>query len=221
MLRTKALRGSQKAWRFPAQVSQKASEAPNLRGVPSSSRGSQELPETPVKILELAKGSHAICMHGYATEALWQRNGSGTGDVRESSRSAMGEAREQYMSATGRPESERLFVGRATSMLRTPCGYQAYDGCAIKRNWSVAERLPELFGNGAGLLSQTDSGTGVLQEWYKIPTGVPWGVLWGNVTPALRNRHRSDPGKVLAGHEKGSGGVQNETEMACGTVMLQ
>ena len=153
--------------------------------------------------------------------SLWQRNGSGTGDVRESSRSAMGEARERYMSATGRPESERLFVGRATSMLRTPCGYQAYDGCAIKRNWSVAERLPELFGNGAGLLSQTDSGTGVLHECYKIPTGVPRGVLWGNVTPALRNRHRSDAGKVLAGHEKGSGGVQNETETACGTVMLQ
>ena len=99
--------------------------------------------------------------------------------------------------------------------------YQACDGRAIKRNWSVAERLPELFGNGAGLLSQTDSGTGVLHECYKIPTGVPRGVLWGNVTPALRNRHRSDAGKVLAGHEKGSGSIQNETEMVCGAVVLQ
>jgi len=105
MLSTKALRGSQKAWRFPAQVSQKASEAPKLRGVPSSSRGSQELPETPVKILELAEGSHAICTgvawvcYGstMAVQWKWHRRcpgvfpecyGRGTGAVHERYREA-------------------------------------------------------------------------------------------------------------------------------------
>ena len=60
----------------------------------------------------------------------------------------------------------------------------------------------------------------MLFDWYKIPTGVPR-VLWGSATPALQNRHRSDAGKVLAGHEKGSGRIQNETEMVCGAVVLQ
>jgi len=47
--------------------------------------------------------------------------------------------------------------GSLSDVLRQCYGPLAYDGCAIKRNWSVAERLPELFGNGAGLLSQSAS----------------------------------------------------------------
>ena len=116
---------------------------------------------------------------GCATEALWQHNGSGIGDVRGSLPGVLWE-RHGSVSATWRcsASGNRRVNGSLSDVLRQCYGplsgllleYQACDGCAIKRNWSVAERLPELFGNGAGLLSQSASGTGVLQACYLTGT---------------------------------------------------
>ena len=102
MLRTKALRGSQKAWRFPAQVSQKASEAPKLSG--ELSRAPRDTRKNPRARRRLPRNLHGSRMgmlrKHYVTMAAqwkWHRRcpgvfpecyGRGTGAVHERYREA-------------------------------------------------------------------------------------------------------------------------------------
>ena len=169
---------------------------------------------------------------GCATEALWQRNGSGIGDVRGSLPGVLWE-RHGSVSATWRcsASGNRRVNGSLSDVLRQCYGplsgllweYQACDGCAIKRNWSVAERLPELFGNGAGLLSQSASECyrhviWLVQDSYGSATGGVMGECDASAKEQAQKRCGQGPGR--AWERFGKHTEWNGNGLWCGSVAV-